>query len=87
MCLYRRAFPVAGLLFVLNPKFFSRDFDLIEQLGVTQSQSEFQQEIDNYSYHIKAYGNLFQRALQVRISGKRLMRLSRLFGERHTRGP
>jgi hypothetical protein len=81
MCLYRRAFPVAGLIFLLSPKFFSRDFDLIDQLGVTQSQAEFQQEIDNHSYQIKAYGNLLQRAFQVRISGKRLMRLSRLFGE------
>jgi hypothetical protein len=77
MCLYRRARPMAGLIYVFNPKFFSRDFDLIEQLGVTQSQSEFQQEIDNYSYQIKVSGNLLQRTFQIRISGKRLMRLSR----------
>jgi hypothetical protein len=81
MCLYRRTLPVAGLIFWLSPKFFSRDFDLIEQLGVTQTQAEFQQEIDNHSYQIKAYGNLLQRAFQVRISGKRLIRLSRLFRE------
>jgi hypothetical protein len=79
MCLHHRAFPVAALIFLLHPDFFTKDFDLIGQLGVTESQREFQQEIEDYSYQIKAYGNLLQRTFRVRLSGKRLMRLSKIF--------
>jgi hypothetical protein len=82
MCLYRRNLPVAGIIFLLNPKIFRRDFYLIEQLAVSRTRQEFQQEIDDYSYETKANGNLLQRTFQVRISGKRLLRLARLFGER-----
>ena len=79
ICLHRRAFPLAGFIFLLHPDFFAKDFDLIGQLGITESQREFQQEIEDYSYHIKAYGNMLQRAFRVRLSGKRLMRLSKIF--------
>ena len=79
MCLHHRAFPLAGLVYLLHRGFFTKDFDLIGQLGVTESQREFQQEIEDYSYHIKAYGNLLQRGFRVRLSGKRLMRLSKIF--------
>jgi hypothetical protein len=80
MCLYRRTLLVAAIILLLNPKVFRRDFYLIEQLAASRTRQEFQQEIDDYSYQTKANGNLLQRTFQVRISGKRLMRLSRLFG-------
>ena len=78
-CLYRHALLFAHLLRILRPHFFDRDLAVIRQLGITSSQKEFHDEVQDYFYHINSYGNFLQRAWRIRISGKRLIQFSKLF--------
>src|SRR5437867_3992442 len=77
-CLHRRSFPLAALVYLVNRDFFQKDFDTIRQLGITKSQGEFQKEVEDYYFNIRSYGNALQRIFRVRISGQKLVRLSRL---------
>ena len=84
-CLHRRTLPLAALIYFINRDFFRRDFDTIRQLGVTRGQGEFQKEVEDYYFNMRSYGNVLQRSLLVRVSGQRLVRLSRLV--RHATAP
>ena len=77
-CLHRRSFPLTALVYLVNRDFFQKDFDTIRQLGITKSQGEFQKEVEDYYFNIRSYGNALQRIFRVRISGQKLVRLSRL---------
>ena len=83
-CVHRRSLPLAAVIYFINRDFFKRDFDTIRHLGITRSQGEFQKEVEDYYFNIRSYGNVFQRMLLVRVSGQRLVRLSRLV--RHAAG-
>ena len=78
LSLYRHALPFASLIKILHPRFFEKDLAVIRQLGITSSQIEFQDEVQDYFYHVHSYGNFLQRVWRFRISGKRLIRLSKL---------
>ena len=75
LALYRHSVPVAPVIRWLNPEFFRADMAAIRQFGGTTSYGEFQKEVEDYSYHIRSYGNWLQRLLRVRISGHRLLRI------------
>src|SRR5262245_15168333 len=79
LCLYRHALPFAGIVRILRPGFFEKDIAVIRQLGMSTSQVEFNDEVKDYFYRVHSSGNILQRFWRIRISGKRLIRLSRLF--------
>jgi len=45
-CLYRHALPIAALIYMVNRDFFSEDFRVIKQLGLSRSPEEFRQAMD-----------------------------------------
>ena len=79
LCIYRQALPFAHVIKILSPHFFDKDLAVIRQLGITTSQKEFHDEAEDYFYNVHSYGNVLQRSWRIRISGKRLIRLAKLF--------
>jgi hypothetical protein len=74
-CLYRHALPVAGLIRLFRPDYFTDDLRTIRQLGQVRNAAEFRQEVDAFGYLNRRHGGWDRRRLRIRVSGKRLMSL------------
>jgi len=74
--LYSHARVPARILWRLWPSYFERDLDLVRRTGAATSLNELKFEIDNFRYQHPEFG-LLRRALKVRVSGQRIMKLAR----------
>ena len=79
--LHWHARPLTGLLSKLNPRFFSEDWGLIRDLANAVTHSEVLTELNRFYGRNLRERNWVRRRLSLRLSGKRILRLSRaLFG-------
>ncbi len=76
-CLYRHALLLAGLLSKLGPGFFREDFGLIADLATASSHAEVRMELDRFRGRNLRDRNWLRKRLSLRISGERVLRLSR----------
>lgn len=66
----------AKLVWHLWPRYFAKDLELIRRLSVVNSSSEAHFEIENFRYQHREFGFL-RRTLRLRVSGKRLILLTK----------
>jgi hypothetical protein len=76
-CLHRHALPWAGLLRRLNPDFFREDDSFIADLATATSHKEVVMELNRFHGRNVRDRNWLRKKLSLRISGKRVQRLSR----------
>lgn len=71
----------------MNPSFFDEDFGLARELSTAVSHGEVLTELNRFYGRNVRDKNWFRKNLSLRISGHRVLRLSRkLFrGEKHQR--
>jgi hypothetical protein len=74
-CLYRQALPLARVIQVLNPEYFSPDRDFIAYAGRATNVRELEVEIRDY---VKDYRNRtwWRGGLRMRVSAYRLRHLA-----------
>ncbi len=70
-CLHRRAVPLAPLILMVNPNFFTADYDLILSAGRVTSVRQLCEELDDFNYHPLNHG-VVRGWMKIRISGARL---------------
>jgi hypothetical protein len=75
--LHRHAFPVAGLLSRMDPEFFREDEDLIRELAAAASHKEVIAELNRFFGRNVRDRNWLRKWFSLRISGKRVLKLSR----------
>jgi hypothetical protein len=76
-CLYRHALPLAPLFASLDPCFFLEDLSFIRDVGHAASRSEVISELNRFFGRNMRERNWFRKALGIRVSGKRVLRLYR----------
>jgi hypothetical protein len=76
-CLHRHARPFARLLTRLNPAFFSEDRGFICDLATARSREEVLTELNRFYGRNVRDRNWLRKAFSLRVSGKRVQRLSR----------
>jgi hypothetical protein len=76
-CLHRHALPLAGILDRINPEFFREDFGFICDLSSAASHAEVLTELNRFYGRNVRDRNWLRKLLSIRISGKRVLRLSR----------
>ncbi|MEI7731641.1 MAG: hypothetical protein WCO56_18855 [Verrucomicrobiota bacterium] len=80
-CLYTHARIPARILWVVRPKIFADELDLIEVVGTAESFAELSRELASHRYHYPPR-DFFRRELAIRVSGKKLARLaSKVMGQ------
>jgi hypothetical protein len=75
--LYRHAYFLAPLLSFLNPEFFREDWDLVRDLATASSHREVVAELNRFYGRNVRDRNWSRKWFSLRISGKRVQRLSR----------
>lgn len=75
--LHRHALPLANLLAKCDPDFFREDWGLIRDLATAQTHGEVLTELNRFYGRNVRDRNWFRKRLSLRISGKRVLRLSR----------
>jgi len=75
LCLHEHARPLAHLLRKVNPEIFRPDFELIEQVSAAKSLPELCHEVNQHRYLEANSTGCLRRALRLRLSGARLVRL------------
>lgn len=83
--LHQHARPIAGLLRRLNPDFFQEDVALIRDLANAHSHGEVLTELNRFYGRNVRDRNWLRKTLSLRISGKRILRLSRTLFRRQKR--
>lgn len=82
-CLHRHARPFAGILARLSKTFFHEDLGFIGDVATAASHGEVVTELNRFYGRNVRDRNWLRRTFALRISGKRVLRLSRrLFRER-----
>jgi len=74
---FRHALPLALWIKSRDPEFFREDLDMIHEVGRLKSQDLFRQEINYFFGRNLRNRSRFRTLFRVRVSGKRLMRISR----------
>ena len=81
-CLHRHALPVAGILSRISPEFFREDAGFMCDLATACSREEVLTELNRFHGRNVRDQNWLRKTFSLRISGKRVQRLSRkLFTE------
>lgn len=83
-CLYPHARLVAPIIRALAPKFFERDFALIQYLASAPGRRHAMNEIAAYMEANESKGGFFRKVLRIRISARKA---SGLLGELFVRRP
>jgi hypothetical protein len=76
-CLHRHTFPVTRFLSKMNPDFFREDTGLIQDLATAGSHGEVLTELNRFYGRNVRDRNWLRKRFSLRISGKRVLRLSR----------
>ena len=76
-CLHRRARPLAAVVSKLDPDFFREDLGFIGDLASARSHDEVRMEVDRFRGRNLRDTNWLRKRFSLRISGKRVQRLSR----------
>ena len=76
-CLHRHTVPLARFLSKLNPDFFREDTGLIQDLATAGSHGEVLTELNRFYGRNVRDRNWLRKKFSLRISGKRVLRLSR----------
>ena len=71
----RVALPVAVVVWLLRRDFFTRDFELIRELGLTRDAVDFHFLIEQFRDEVLRTGGWMRRLLRLRVSGRRLLQL------------
>lgn len=73
--LHRVAVPVAALVYWLKPDFFKEDLEAIRELGGARDADAFNHDVNLFYARNLRHGGFLRRTLDLRISGKRLIRI------------
>jgi hypothetical protein len=76
-CLYRHARTLAPVLSKMDPDFFREDFSFIADLATASTHAEVRMELDRFRGRNLRDRNWLRKNLSLRISGKRVLHLSR----------
>jgi hypothetical protein len=76
-CLHRHAIPFRRLAAKLDPDFFREDLGLIADLATAASHEEVISELNRFYGRNVRDRNWFRRSFSIRISGKRVLKISR----------
>jgi len=74
-CLPPGVKPVAGLLWLLYPRFFRYDFELIETASAVSDLMDVKSAINVFHRQGLRHRNFMHDSLRIRMSGRRLIRL------------
>jgi hypothetical protein len=77
-CLHRRALPLAPFLLVLNRRYFEPDRQLIADVRRAERMEQVWEAVREYFADPRHTGWLRRKA-EVRLSGRRLIRLARMY--------
>ena len=84
-CLHRHARPLAGIVLKMHPGTFREDFSFIADLATASSHAEVRMELDRFRGRNLRDRNWLRKSFSLRISGKRVLKLSRKLFVRHER--
>ena len=73
LCLHRRALPLAKLILLIRPSFFTLDFALLDEVAAISDTSELVQAINSFRDDCRMRYHFCHETLRLRISGRRLM--------------
>jgi hypothetical protein len=73
LSLHRRAWPIAGFLKLFRPRFFSLDYQLLDEAASAANINELVMAINGYLQDCAATRRFVHDDLRLRISGKRLI--------------
>jgi hypothetical protein len=76
-CLHRHAVPFVRILSRFNPNFFWEDLGLVADLRTAVSHAEVLTELNRFYGRNVRDRNWLRKTFSLRISGKRVLRLSR----------
>jgi hypothetical protein len=76
-CLHRHVLPFAAYLQRIHPQFFREDLGLIGDLATAASHAEVLTELNRFYGRNVRDRNWLRKRLSLRISGKRVLKLSR----------
>lgn len=74
-CLHRRAVPLAHLMMALNSGYFAADRELIASIAKARTLAQVDEELMAFSFDLRSVTWL-RTGLNIRISGKRVIRLA-----------
>jgi hypothetical protein len=74
-CLYRHAWPIALLIYRLDPDYFSEDFSIINDLAEIRDPAIFTSELNYFFGRNRRDKRWFRTSLAIRVSAKRIIRL------------
>jgi hypothetical protein len=75
MSIYRHAIPLALPILLFYPRFFRREFNLMEEVGNVSTKEDLRLSITSYREDSHMNPNLLRESLRVRISGRRLLQV------------
>ncbi len=73
LSIHRRAWPVAGLIKLLRPRFFHWDEQLLDEAASASNINELVMAINGYLQDCATNRRFFHDDLRLRLSGKRLI--------------
>jgi hypothetical protein len=86
-CLHLHTRPIARLLSRIDPDFFEEDIGLICDLATAGSHAEVRMELDRFYGRNLRDRNWLRKTFSLRLSGKRVLSLSRRLFHGRVRAP